>query len=143
VVLGSTLVAPAVVRAAETPTAGTGSRHAAMMSRFQQQLGLTDDQMNAIQAVNSRYAQNRKQTWQGLRQKQAELRQLALNGADQATLQAKSAEVAQLLNQSVALRVQSLQEISPILSQEQRDKLAQMTPGKWHRHGQQQPQGSS
>ncbi len=140
--LGSTLVAAAGARAAETPT-GTPPHHGKMMSRFQRELGLTDDQAKAIQEVHGRYAESRKQTWQALRQKQRELRQLALYGGDQAAIQTKTAEVAQLLSQAMTLRVQSLQEISPLLTQEQRDKLAQMGPRLHHwRHGGPQPQGS-
>ncbi len=138
--LGSTVVAAAGARAAETPAGPP--HHGKMMGRFQQELGLTDEQVKAIQEVHGRYAESRKQAWQTLRQKQGELRQLALNGGDQAAIQAKTAEVAQLLSQAITLRVQSLQEISPLLTQEQRDKLAQMGPRMhWHRGGL-HPQGS-
>ena len=41
-------------------------------------------------------------------------------------LAAKQAEVAQLLNRSVALRVESLQKIAAILTPDQRAKLAGM-----------------
>src|ERR671931_2223262 len=88
--LGATLVAAGGARAADTPV---GTPHqAAMMSRFQEKLGLTDDQMKAIQVVHGRYAEPRKQTRQLLRQKQAELRQLALNGGDPAAIPAKTAK---------------------------------------------------
>ena len=110
--LGSTLMTVASVGAADTTTGGVSPR-TGMMAHFQEKLGLTDDQVKAIQEVQGRYAASRKQTWQALRQKQGELRQLALNGGDPAVIQAKSAEVAQLLSQSLTLRVQSLQEISP------------------------------
>ena len=138
--LGATLVAAGGARAADTPV-GT-PHHAAMMSRFQEKLGLTDDQVKAIQAVHNRYAEPGKQTRQLLRQKQRELRQLALNGGDPAAIQAKTAEVAQLLSQAVTLRVQSLQEISALLTQEQRDKLAQMGPWMHWRHGGRHSQSS-
>jgi Spy/CpxP family protein refolding chaperone len=140
-VLGFTLVAAAGVRAAENPT-GLSHHRADMMSRLQQSLGLTDEQVKAIQEVNGRYAESRKQTWQTLRQKQRELRQMALNGSDPAAIHAKTAEVAQLLSQAITLRVQSLQEIAPLLTQEQRNKLAQMGPAMHWRRGGQQPQGS-
>jgi Spy/CpxP family protein refolding chaperone len=105
-----------------------------MMARFQQQLGLTDAQMQAIQAVHANHAAAQKQLWQSLRQAQSDLRQLALNGGDPAAVQAKSAEVAQLLGQGVSMRVQTMQEISPILTPDQRAKLAQMGPKMGWRH---------
>lgn len=141
-ILGSTLVATTAARAADAPDPGTAPGHSSMANRFQQRLGLTDDQMKAIREVHARHAESRKQLWQSLRQAQAELRQLALNGGEQAAIKAKTAEVAQLLSQAVEMRVESLQEISPILTPEQRDKLAQMSPRMfWHRGGR-QPQGS-
>ena len=134
-ILGSTLVATTAARAAD-PT------HTAMGSRFQQQLGLSDDQMQAIREVRARHAASGKQVWQSLRQAQSELRQLALNGGDQAAIQAKTAEVSQLLSQSVAMRVASLQEISPILTPEQRAKFAQMGPRMFGHRGGRAPQGA-
>jgi Spy/CpxP family protein refolding chaperone len=141
-VLGSALMAAAAPSLAQSPTA-TSPHRAKMMLRLQERLGATDEQMKAIQDVQAKYADSRRQIWQSLRTKQQELRQLALNGADQTTIQAKTAEVSQLLNQALALRIQSLQEISPLLSQEQRDKLAQMGPGMHGRRGDApRPQGS-
>jgi protein CpxP len=145
-ILGSTLVATTAARAADPSNAGPAPRHAAMGSRLQQQLGLTDEQMQAIHEVHARRAASSKQLWQSVRQGQSELRQLALNGGDQAAVQAKTAAVAQLLSQSLEMRVAVLQEISPILTPEQRAKFAQMGPGSFrHRgghHPQVQPQGS-
>jgi protein CpxP len=143
-ILGSTLVATTAARAADPSNAGPAPGHAAMGSRLQQQLGLTDDQMQAIHDVHARRAASNKQLWQSVRQAQSELRQLALNGGDPAAIQAKTAAVAQLLSQSIEMRVASLQEISPILTPDQRAKFAQMGPGSFrHRRGQQaQPQGS-
>lgn len=139
-ILGSTLVTATVAGAADTPTPGTPGGHA---SRFQQALGLTDDQMNAMRQIHAQQAAKQKPLWQSLRQGQTELRQLALAGGDPAVVQAKQAEVAQLLSQSVALRVESLQAIAPILTPDQRAKLAQMGPGFGHRGGHGHRQQSS
>lgn len=140
-ILGLTLAATAAANAADPTNPGTPpSGHT---SRFQQALGLTDDQMNAIRQMHAQQAASRRQLRQSLRQAQAELRQLALNGGDPAALQAKQAEVAQLLSQSVAMRVESLQAMAPILTPDQRAKLAQMGAGFGHRGGHwHQPQGS-
>lgn len=138
-ILGSTLATTAAAGAADTANfAGPPSGHA---GRLQQALGLSDDQMSNIRQLFAQRAADRKQLWQSLHQAQSELRQLALNGGDPAAIQAKQAEVAQLLNQSVAMRVESLQAIAPILTPDQRAKLAQIGFGHRGRHWHQQ-QGS-
>src|SRR5262249_35646176 len=81
----------------------------------------------------AQHAADRKQLSQSLRTSQTQLRQLVLNGADPAAIQAKQAEVAQLLTQSVAMRVESLQAIAPILTPDQRAKLAQIWRADDHR----------
>jgi Spy/CpxP family protein refolding chaperone len=121
---GLILALAMVAGAADTATASEPlSGHA---SRFQRVLGLTDDQMNSIRQLFAERAADRKHLSQSLQQAQAELRQLALTGGDPAAIQAKQAEVSQLLAQSVAMRVESLQAIAPILTPEQRAKLAQL-----------------
>ena len=100
------------------------------MARLQQRLSLTDDQVNAIKAAYAKHRDEQKQSWKALRTAQAELRQLALNGGDTT---AKTAEVQQLLGQTVTARVKVLQEIGPVLTPEQRAKFADMTFG--HGHG--------
>jgi Spy/CpxP family protein refolding chaperone len=103
--------------------------------KLQQALGLTDDQTSAIRQIEAQRATDRKQLSTALRQAEADLRQLALGSGDPAALQAKQAEVAQLLGRSVAMHVESLQAMAAILTPEQRAKLAQMSSeGPW-RHG--------
>ena len=140
-ILGSALVATTAALAADPSNTGPAPRHAAMGSRLQQQLGLTDEQMQAIHEVHARRAASNKQLWQSVRQAQSELRQLALNGGDQAAIQAKTSEVTQLMSQSIGMRVASLQEISPILTPEQRAKFAQMGPRMFGHRGGRAPQG--
>jgi Spy/CpxP family protein refolding chaperone len=102
--------------------------------KFQQRLGLTDDQMNAIRQVHEQQRDMVRQHAQALRQANADLRRLALSGGDAAAIQAKEAEVQNHTAQLLALRVQALQQIGPILTPEQREKFAQMHMGGWH-HG--------
>jgi Spy/CpxP family protein refolding chaperone len=129
--LSTVLIVGGVAAAADTATPGTPP--AGHTNRFQQALGLTDDQMTAIRQVQAQQAPKQKQLRQSIRQGQAELRQLALNGGDPAAIQAKQAEVGQLLNAALAMRVESLQAMAPILTPDQRAKLAQMQNG--HGHG--------
>src|SRR5439155_20443074 len=95
---------------------------------------LTDDQMTAIREIHQRETPTAKQHFPAVRQAQTKLRQAVLNGADDATIQAKTADVQQLLAQGVDLRVRRLQEIAPLLTPEQRQKLATASSeGRWHR----------
>ncbi len=67
-----------------------------------------------------------------------------LNGGDANAIAAKKVQVAQLMSQGLDLRIQTLQQIGPILTQEQRDKLAQLGPAamwRGHRHQKPPPQG--
>lgn len=89
-------------------------------------LGLTEDQKKAMQEIHARQREAQKQLFQALQQAQTDLRQLALNGGDEAAIQAKAAEVEKLLGQGVQLRVQALREMAPLLTPEQREKMAKM-----------------
>jgi Spy/CpxP family protein refolding chaperone len=111
---------------AQTPGQPAPAPRAHGMSRMQQRLGLTDDQMTAVRAAFARHRDEQKQTWQALRAAQSELRQLALNGGDASAIAAKTSEVQQLLGQTVATRVKVLQEIGPVLTPEQRAKFAEV-----------------
>lgn len=137
--LGTVLTVAGAAVAADAPMT-PGAPSAGHTNRFQQALGLTDDQMTAIRQLHAQQAPKQKQIRQSLRQGQTDLRQLVLNGGDPTAIQAKQAEVAQLLNAQVAMRVETLQAMAPILTPEQRAKLAQMGQkgpggrgGHWHR----------
>jgi len=93
---------------------------------LQQKLGLSDTQMQQIREIRQRDFEAHKQGWQQLRQAQAELRRLALSGADERTLSAKQTEVQNLLAQSMQARVDTLKQIGPILTPEQREAYAKL-----------------
>jgi len=100
-----------------------------MLGHLQQKLGLSNDQVNQIRQVQERHRDERRQIFTSLRQANTELRQLALTGTDDAALQQKTAQVQSLVGQSIALRAQTLKEIAPILTPEQRQAWAQMKHG--------------
>jgi Spy/CpxP family protein refolding chaperone len=139
--IASSVVTAATVTHAQAP-AGKGDR---MFSRLQQRLGLTDDQVTQIRAVYQNQRDAQRQLGTSLRQAQVDLRQLALSGGDPNAVATKKTQVAQLLAQGVDLRVQTLQQIGPILTPEQRDKFAQMGPAAmWRgRHGPKAPRTQS
>jgi Spy/CpxP family protein refolding chaperone len=133
----TTLGAAPAVLAAEPPQ--THARHHAWEQRLQQRLGLTDQQVQAIREIRARDAEARRQHWQAMRTAQAELRRLVLIEADQATVAAKQAEVQQLLAAGVERRVKMLQEITPVLTPEQREALAQLGEQRGRYHHRSQP----
>jgi len=103
---------------------------------LQKKLNLTDVQAQQIREIRAKDFASQKQNWQTLRQAQGELRRLALSGADSRTLAAKQTEVQNLLNQTVQARVNTLTQIGPILSPEQREAYATMMDHgpRGHRH---------
>ena len=132
--VASSVLAATTITHAQQPPAPRGDR---MFSRLQKNLGLTDDQVNQVRAIFQQQRDARRQLGQSMHQAQTDLRQLVLNAGDANAIAAKKTQVAQLMAQGLDLRIQTLQQIGPILSQEQRDKLAQMGPGamwRGHRH---------
>ena len=130
--VGSSVLAAATITQAQP--AAHGDR---MYFRLQKNLGLTDDQVNQIRTIFQQQRDARRQLGQAMHQAQTDLRQLVLNAGDANAIAAKKAQVAQLMAQGLDMRIQTLQQIGPILTQEQRDKLAQMGPGamwRGHRH---------
>lgn len=127
----------ALAQDTKAPTAPMQRGHG--MGRLQQRLGLSDDQVNAIKAAYQKHRDEQKQAWQALHTAQADLRKLALNGGDPATVQAKTTEVQQLLGQTVAIRVKVLQEIGPVLTPEQRVKFAEARGHHGMRHHRRAP----
>jgi Spy/CpxP family protein refolding chaperone len=134
--------AASAVYAAEPPTGTTQPNR--WESRLQQKLNLTEDQLAAFRQLHAtRDVQAQRQQYKALRAAQGELRRLALNGADDATLQAKQTEVQNLLAQSMQQRLAALKQIGPILNADQREAFAKMMESGWRHHGrphsQQQP----
>ena len=135
--IASSVLTATTVTYAQQPPAPRGDR---MFSGLQRNLGLTDDQVNQVRAIFQQQRDARRQLRQSMRQAQTDLRQLVLNGGDANAIAAKKAQVAQLMGQGLDMRIQTLQQIGPILTQEQRDKLAQLGPGAmWRGHRHQKP----
>jgi Spy/CpxP family protein refolding chaperone len=136
--IASTMLAATTITHAQPSTKGDR-----MFSRMQKHLGLSDDQVTQIRGIYQQQRDAHKQLGQTLRQAQTDLRQLALSAGDPAAIATKKAEVAQLMAQGLDLRVQTLQQIGPILTPEQRDKLAAMGHAgmrRGHRHSKPQQQ---
>ncbi|MGH7309961.1 MAG: Spy/CpxP family protein refolding chaperone [Candidatus Rokuibacteriota bacterium] len=137
----TTLAVSTTALATEPPP--THARHHAWEQRLQQHLGLTDQQVQAIREIRARDAEARKASWQAMRQARAELRRLVLIEANQALIDAKQDEVQTLLAVALERRVKMLQAMTPLLTPEQREALAQLAEkrGRYHHH-KSPPQGS-
>jgi Spy/CpxP family protein refolding chaperone len=90
--------------------------------------------VQAIRQIRDREAPAWKQHWQAHRQARAELRKLILSEADQASIDAKQAELQQLMAEGLARRVSTLKEITPLLTPEQREKFTAMMEQHRHSH---------
>jgi Spy/CpxP family protein refolding chaperone len=135
--LVATLLTATALYAADAQT--STDRTSRWESHLQQKLGLTDDQLQQFRQIYaSRDVNAQRQHYQALRTAQGELRRLALNGADDATLTAKQTEVQNLLAQSMQARLQMLRQVGPILNPDQREAFAKMMergPRGHHRRG--------
>jgi Spy/CpxP family protein refolding chaperone len=109
--------------------------HRSQERRLQRELGLTDQQVQAIRQIHQREAEARKQHGQALQQAQTELRRLILTEADNAAIEAKRAEVERLLTEGLHRRMNTLREITPLLTPEQREKYAQLAGKAWRHRG--------
>lgn len=145
--LVATLVTATALYAADPQT--TPDRAKRWEHRLQHKLGLTEDQLQAFRQIYAGHdVEARRQHHRALRTAQAELRRLALNGADDATLQAKQTEVQTLLTQSMQERLNTLKQVGPILNADQREAFAKMMErgprgrGHHHRGGRPGPQRS-
>jgi Spy/CpxP family protein refolding chaperone len=143
--LATALVAGGAAYAADPPAGTPGQPHQ-RGAWLQQKLGLNDTQAQQIRDIQARDFAAHKQNWQALRQAQTDLRRLALSGADDRTLSAKQTELQTLLAQAMQARVNTLKEIGPILTPEQREAYAKMMAGGPRGHhmkrGAPQQQGS-
>src|SRR5881628_1724428 len=98
-------------------------------------------QAQALHEVYQRDADAKRQHWQQLHQAQTELRHLALTSNDNQAIQAKQDEVQRLMAQSVQMRTSTLRQVAPILTPDQREKLAQLMERGGH-HGRHRRQAS-
>jgi Spy/CpxP family protein refolding chaperone len=105
--------------------------HRGMLPRLQAELGLSDDQVQAIRQVHADQRDARKQLRQSLRDAHRTLRQMVIDGVDDATIQQQTAAVQQLLGQAVQMRTESLRAVSQVLTPEQRQKFREMR-SRWH-----------
>jgi Spy/CpxP family protein refolding chaperone len=100
---------------------------------LREELGLTDDQIKVIREIRARHWQSMRQTVRTLREARRALREMVLADADEATFSAKAAEVRELTGQVLEARTRTLQEVARVLTPEQREKLRELRPFRFHR----------
>jgi Spy/CpxP family protein refolding chaperone len=118
-----------------TPSEAHPGRRVAPIERraLLEQLGLTEDQVQAIREIRVRHRESMQETVRALRDARRLLREMALGDQDEATFAAKTAEVRELAGQVLEARVRTLQEVARVLTPEQRTKLRELRPLRLHR----------
>ena len=101
-------------------------------SVLREEIGLTEEQIKSIREVRARHWQSMRETVRALRDARRALREMTLGNTDEATFSAKATEVRELSGQVVEARARTLQEISRILTPEQREKLRELRPLRLH-----------
>jgi len=120
------LIVPLVFAVALPPVAahlGRGS-----LTRLSTELGLTDEQVQAIRQLHQGQRPARVQLHQSLRDARRSLRELIFSGGADEAIQAQVGQVQQLEGQAVQMRVATLRAMSQILTPEQREKYRQFRP---------------
>lgn len=140
-VVATLLVTALAVQPVFADQTGDTDRHQRSSQRFQQEIGLSDAQMQAIRDIRARQHDQARQIFKSLSQANKDLRQLTLGGAEGPAIQAKMAEISQLQQQALQLRVDALKEIAPQLTDEQKQKLAEWSPWRGHQRAPKPPQG--
>lgn len=127
-----------VLACGTTSTEAHPGRRVAPIERraLQEQLGLTEDQVQAIREIHARHRDSIRETVRALREARRSLRDMALGDQDEAAFDAKTAEVRELAGQVLEARVRTLQEVARVLTPEQRTKLRELRPLRLHRRAQ-------
>jgi hypothetical protein len=122
----------ATVAIAEQSSAAHSQRRSQWL---QSRLGLSADQVKAVQAAYAADQDARQQLHSQMRQAMADFRQSALNGADASTLQTKRDAVQQLSGQLLDLSGKELTQIGSALTPDQRAEFAALKGPGHHGRG--------
>jgi Spy/CpxP family protein refolding chaperone len=116
------------------PSEAQMARHTTPIQRaaLRDELGLTEEQVKSIREVRARYWHSMRESVRALREARRTLREMALGDTNEATFSAKAAEVRELSGQVLEARARTLQEVSRILTPEQREKLRELRPLRLH-----------
>jgi Spy/CpxP family protein refolding chaperone len=124
-----------ILASGATPGEAHQGRRVAPIERraLRAELGLTEDQVNAIREIRARHGASMRDTVRALREARRALREMALGEVDEASFAAKATEVRELSGQVLEARVRALKEVAGVLTPEQRTKLRELRPLHLHR----------
>jgi Spy/CpxP family protein refolding chaperone len=133
--LAGVLTGLVILASGTAPSEGAVGRRGAPIERraLQEQLGLSDEQVQAIREIRARNWESMRETVRALREARRSLREMALTEVDEAAFAAKAAEARELAGQVLEARVRTLQEVARVLTPEQRSKLRELRPLRLHR----------
>ena len=95
-------------------------------SRLMQELNLTQEQMQRLDALQQQSKKQMEQPRQALRQARQDLANLMASNADENAIRAKHNQLQQLQQQMANVRFQNMLEMRKVLTPEQRQRFAQL-----------------
>lgn len=107
--------------------------------QFQQQLNLSDEQMQQLSAIREKYRPQMERLKQQMQAKGQELSRMMQGNASENDLRRKHQEIINLRQQMGNIRFESMLEMRNILTPEQRQKLAQLLEQRRQRIGRNRP----
>jgi Spy/CpxP family protein refolding chaperone len=126
------LAIPMVLGFAPAPADAAYRGHASL-ARLQVDLGLSNEQVQAIKELHAAQRAQRHQLHASLREARQSLREAIFARGDDRDIEVKTAEVQRIVGQTVELRVQTMRGVAQILTPEQREKLSQIEPARHRR----------
>jgi Spy/CpxP family protein refolding chaperone len=129
-VLGGLVILASGAAPTEAHWAGRGGR--VERPDLEERLGLSADQVQAIRDIHAQQRGSLRDAARALWDARRALRDLVLAGADEAAVEAKQAEVRELVGRMLEARTQVLREITAILTPEQRAKLQELRRERRH-----------
>ncbi|HBQ98038.1 MAG: Spy/CpxP family protein refolding chaperone [Roseofilum sp. SBFL] len=115
-------------------------------SQLMQQLNLSEQQQQDIEAIRDRYKPQLEQGREAMQQAREQLRSLMTGNANESQIRSQYQQVQQLAQQMGSLRFESMMEIRAVLDESQRQQFAEMMnqkrdrfgPGRGNRRGNQE-----
>ncbi len=98
--------------------------------RLLEQLNLTDSQRDEIRAIQAKYADSIQTNHQDLNNAYQELRTMMINNTSDEVIRSKYQEIMNMRQRSADLRFESMLEVRNVLTQEQRQELADLIEQK-------------
>ncbi|MEM7552869.1 MAG: Spy/CpxP family protein refolding chaperone [Cyanobacteria bacterium P01_A01_bin.84] len=129
--VNSGLIAQAETNSTESE--GKRGRGGGKMKKMLEQLNLTTEQQEQIKSIREKYKEGNQGLRQQIREAKKEMQSLMASEASDNDLRAKHKSIQGLKQQMGEKRFDMMLEIRQVLTQEQRQKLAEMKQQRWER----------